>query len=180
MMNFLHLILKYYPCFAYGYYATKLSILLWRKWKKVARCQSCCHLASAGCVAAAWARRAALAVRAPGVTMTATMRHALVPRLSTDSLPPRTPMGRGGDAQREHWKDRNVSSWIQVMDPWTVRILWNRPAECSGLRVSVWYESRGAEDLFWGWWRPVSTTGELVVSYLAASSNGQSVNGSMT
>ena len=51
---------------------------------------------------AAQARRAALAVRAPGVTMTATMRHALVSRLSTDSLPPRTPMGRGGDAQREH------------------------------------------------------------------------------
>ena len=48
------------------------------------------------------ARRAALAVRAPGVTMTATMRHPLVPRLSTDSLPPRTPMGRDGDAHREH------------------------------------------------------------------------------
>ena len=46
--------------------------------------------------------RSPYAHAAPGVTMTATMRHPLVPRLSTDSLPPRTPMGRGGDAQREH------------------------------------------------------------------------------
>ena len=47
------------------------------------------------------ARRDALAVRAPGGTMTATMRHPLVPRLSTDALPHRTPIGRGREAHRE-------------------------------------------------------------------------------
>ena len=43
----------------------------------------------------------ALAVRAPGVTMAATMRHPLVPRLSTDGSAHRTPMGRGKEAHRE-------------------------------------------------------------------------------
>ena len=47
------------------------------------------------------ARRDALAVCAPGVTMTATMRHPLVPRLSTDALPHRTPMGGIWEAHRE-------------------------------------------------------------------------------
>ena len=51
---------------------------------------------------AAQARRDALAVRAgPGVTMTATMRHPRVPRLSTDALPHRTPMGGIWEAHRE-------------------------------------------------------------------------------
>eukprot|EP00966_Prymnesium_polylepis_P022546 518627-Prymnesium_polylepis.1 len=51
---------------------------------------------------AAQARRDTLVVRAPGVTMTATMRHPLVPRLSTDALPHRTSMETGGEAHREH------------------------------------------------------------------------------
>ena len=51
----------------------------------------------------------ALAVRAPGVSSTATIRRPHVPRLRTDSLPHRVPMGRVREALRERGEDRNAS-----------------------------------------------------------------------
>ena len=50
-----------------------------------------------------------LAVRAAGVTSTATIRRPHVPRLRTDSLPHRVPMGRVSEALRECGEDRNAS-----------------------------------------------------------------------
>ena len=47
------------------------------------------------------AQRDALAVRAPGVTLSATMRRPLVPRLSTDAMPHRMPIGRAREAYGE-------------------------------------------------------------------------------
>ena len=57
-------------------------------------------------------------------------------------------------------------SWIHELHEFCE----NRPADCSRLRLGVWYGSRGAGDLFWGLWRLVSTAGGLLTPHLPAGS----------